>query len=73
MLGKGDTMKEKKQGVNLQIRSFTGSNGKQYLVFRTPTGAYNVFAEVEAKEAARDCGCTVTGNTRKMWESLWKQ
>jgi len=64
-------MKEKKKGVGLQIRSFTGRDGKQYLVFRTPTGAFNVFKEVEAKQAAQECGCTVTGNTRKMWGSLW--
>ena len=48
-------MKEKRKGVGLQMRSFTGNDGKQYLVFRTPPGAFHVFKEVEAKQAAREC------------------
>jgi hypothetical protein len=39
----------------------------------TSKGAFHVFGEVEAKEAARQCGATVEKNTRGMWESLWKK
>lgn len=31
------------------------------------------FVEVEAKQAARECGAEEGANTRQMWESIWKQ
>jgi hypothetical protein len=31
------------------------------------------FAEVEAKQAARECGAAELANTRQMWESLWEK
>lgn len=63
--------KEKRRGLGLDIRSFQGSDGVTYIVFRTTKGSYHVFKEVEAKEASRLCGATVEGNTRQMWGSLW--
>jgi len=39
----------------------------------TRKGASHVFGEVEAKEAARQCGVAVEKNTRGMWESCWKK
>jgi len=39
----------------LQIRSFTGKSGVAYLVSEH-CGAFNVFQEVEAKEAAVNVG-----------------
>lgn len=38
-------------------------------------GAFHVFVEVEAKEAAKDCGATDMGNanTRDMWNKLWNK
>jgi hypothetical protein len=63
--------KEKRRGFGLDIRTFKGSDGATYIVFRTGTGAYNVFKEVEAKEAARQCGATPGQNTRQMWGDLW--
>jgi hypothetical protein len=52
---------------------FTGRSGNNYLVFRTAPGSFHVFAEVEAKEAARDCGSLHGGNTRAQWKQIWEQ
>ncbi|HWR82997.1 MAG TPA: hypothetical protein VN285_06825 [Candidatus Deferrimicrobium sp.] len=65
-------LKAKKRGFNLEMRTFFGKEGRQYLVFKTRSGAFNVFAEVEAKQASRECGATVKGTTRQMWNSLWE-
>jgi hypothetical protein len=64
-------IKEKKRGLGLEMKSFKGKDDRGYLVFRTSSGAFHVFLEVEAKEAARECGGPIRGNTRKMWEGLW--
>jgi hypothetical protein len=40
-------------------------------VFRSLEGSFHVFAEIEAKQAARECGAEELANTRQMWESLW--
>lgn len=32
----------------------------------------HVFEEVEAKDAARKCGSAIKGNTRQMWNELWR-
>jgi hypothetical protein len=63
--------KRKKRGFGLEMKSFKGNDGSAYLVFRTSSGAFHVFVEVEAKEAARQCGGPSRGNTRQMWEDLW--
>ena len=66
-------IKPKKQGASLEIKTLSGSDGNQYVVFRTLDGSYHTFVEVEAKQAARECGAEEGANTRQMWESIWKQ
>lgn len=66
-------LKAKKRGLGLQIRTFKGQSGHTYLVFRTQKGSFHVFREIEAKEAARDCGAKPKGNVRQMWNRLWKE
>jgi hypothetical protein len=66
-------LKEKKLGLGLETRSFHGKDGRTYLVFRTAEGSYHVFAEVEAKEAARQCGAMKEANTRQVWGEVWVQ
>jgi len=62
---------KKREGLGLEMKTFTGDEGQNYLVFRTAKGSYHVFQEVEAKEAAADCGIPKNGNTRQMWSYLW--
>lgn len=63
-------IKEKRAGAALPFRTFEGSDGKTYLVFKI--GAqFHVFAEVEAKQAARACGATFESNTQTMWRDVW--
>ena len=68
---KQDIIRNKRRGAGLEMRTFPGKDSRSYLVFRTPRGAYHGFKETEAKQAARVCGTTVEGNTRKMWGALW--
>ena len=65
-------LKPKRKGVGLEMRTFKakGKNDR-FLVFRTPYGSYHVFKEVEAKQAARDCGANIEANTREMWREVW--
>ena len=66
----------KRSGVGLEMRVFTARRRRRYLVLRTPRGAFHVFAEVQAKDAAVDCGSTFdrsTANTRQMWQGLWSR
>jgi hypothetical protein len=64
-------IKAKKAGFGLDMKQFTGKKGN-YIVFRLPSGAFHAFLEVEAKDAARDCGSTkTTENTREFWKELW--
>jgi len=65
------TVKKKREGLGLEMKTFSGKDGNSYLVFRTSAGAFHVFMEVEAKEAARQCGASEEKNTRSMWASIW--
>lgn len=65
-------LKRKKTGLGLEAKTFRGKDENSYLVFRSLDGSYHAFVEVEAKQAARECGATKGLNTRKMWESLWE-
>jgi hypothetical protein len=65
-------IKGKKRGIGLEMRTFPGKRGRSYLVFRTGRGAYHVFLEVEAKEAARECGAIKEGTTHQMWDEVWR-
>jgi hypothetical protein len=60
----------KRSGLGLDMKTFVGESGKTYLVFRSTSGSYHVYAEVEAKDAAEDCGGK-GANTRTKWKSVW--
>jgi hypothetical protein len=64
-------LKKKHEGKSLEIKTFTGDDGTRYLVIRTLEGSYYTFVEVQAKQAAVECGAHKKGNTRQMWESIW--
>jgi len=66
-------LKDKREGAELAFKTFIGSDSTRYLVFRSLEGSFHVFAEVEAKQAARECGAVELANTRQMWESLWEK
>ena len=66
-------LKDKREGTELGFKTFVSSDGIRYLVFRSLEGSFHVFAEVEAKQAARECGAAELTNTRQMWESLWEK
>lgn len=68
-----ESLTPKRKGTGLDMRTFTGRSGRTYLVFRTSAGSYHVYAEVEAKEAARDCGSAEGANTRSEWKELWDE
>lgn len=55
----------------LDIKTFEGDSGETYLVFRNHNDEFHVFAEVQAKEAAMDCGAPDEGNTQHRWRTLW--
>lgn len=65
----------KKDGFGLALKTFESSDGKNtYLVLKESDGSYHAFVEVEAKDAALNCGSTLDREeiTRKHWDSLWK-
>jgi hypothetical protein len=64
-------LKEKMANTELGLKIFDGKDGNRYLVFRTLDGSFHTFVEVEAKQAARECGAQELVNTREMWKSLW--
>jgi hypothetical protein len=66
----------------LGMRTFKSADGEStYLVLRSSTNPnanaqhprYNVFVEVEAKQAAKDCGRGLTAGetTWQHWDKLW--
>jgi len=63
----------KRSGTEIGMRTFGGKSGKSYLVFRERDSiVFHVFTEVEAKEAAQDCGAdTSKGTTASNWTELW--
>jgi hypothetical protein len=66
-------IKGKRKGAGLEMRTYLGNDRRTYLVFRTDDGGFHTFVETEAKQAARECGTQVIGNTRQMWSALWKE
>lgn len=56
---------EKRAVTELGLKVFTGRDGNRYLIFRTLEGSFHTFVEVEAKQAARECGAEEGNNTRK--------
>jgi len=70
------SIKGKRKGMGLEIRTFEGDSGATYIVFKLPQGKgkYHAFREVEAKEAARDCGANLDeGHTRDYWATRWNE
>ena len=65
------TLTGKRAGLGLEAKTFKGNSGTTYIVFRSADGSFHAFAEVEAKEAARDCGAVEGHNTRSEWKSIW--
>jgi hypothetical protein len=65
--------KLKRRGLNLEVRSFVGKDRRNYIVFRSTGGSYHAFVEIEAKQAARECGAATEKNTRAMWGSVWRK
>lgn len=63
----------KRKGTGLEIKTFVGESGRTYLVLKTGPGSYHVFAEIDAKEAAVDCGAAKGGYTRTDWKALWER
>lgn len=64
----------KKDGFSLAMKTFQSNDGKNtFLVLKESGGAYHAFVEVEAKEAALNCGSKLNRDeiTRKHWDSLW--
>jgi len=59
----------KRKGTGVEMKTFK-AKGQNYLVFRTPPGSYHVFLEIEAKQAAKECGAS-KGTTPQMWKRLW--
>jgi hypothetical protein len=55
----------------LEIKTFEGESGQTYLVFRNHNDEFHVFTEVQAKEAAMDCGAPDEGNTQQRWRQIW--
>ena len=70
-------MLKRKKREALQVKVFESKDGKtDFIVFRTPRGAYHVFVEVDAKKAAIECGMEqkpTNANTRQFWNALWKK
>ena len=63
---------KKRRGFGLEIKTVSGSKGT-YLFFRAKNGSYHTFLEVAAKDAARDCGAGIEGNTRQMCKEVWDE
>jgi hypothetical protein len=64
------TVTVKRTPAAVEMRTFHGSKG-HYFVIKTD-GKFHVFLEVEAKQAAWDCGCELRkGHTNKLWTERW--
>ena len=56
------------------MRIFQGKSGRMYLVLKERgRTVFHVFTEVQATEAAADCGADISaGNTQTIWNKLWR-
>ena len=69
-------LNRKPKGSGLPVRTFEGKYGDTYIVFGTlPGGPVHVFVEVEAKQAAIECGATndTTKTPHQLWNEAWKK
>ena len=67
------TIKENIQGTGLEMKVYRGRDNNSYLIFKTQQGSYHAFMEVEAKQAARECGSSQEAHTRTMWKAIWNK
>ncbi len=65
-------MHPKRRGFELESRTFTTPDKRVILVFKTPQGSYHTFFEMAAKDAAKALRPAANGNTRAMWDEIWK-
>jgi len=67
-------VRAKHTGLGLEIKTFEGTKGT-YVVFKLPKGGYHAFLEVQAKQAAMDCGSEHPRdvNTSIHWKDLWNK
>ena len=66
----------KRKSFGIEIKTFRGADGENYLVLKAGNSKYHVFAEVEAKKAAIDCGCKLDprqNDTGTMWKERWEK
>ena len=67
------TIAKKRSGYGFQMTTKIGRSKASYLFIKDTYGAYHVFAEVDAKKAAADCGVKVAGkNTRQACAAVFK-
>ena len=64
------TFTAKRKGMGLQMKTVAGDSAT-YLFLKTPAGKFHVLVEVEAKEAACDCGATSQSDTQSMCKEVW--
>jgi hypothetical protein len=71
--GKGLFDKLKKGGT-FSYRQVKDKDGVTYMAIKLDDGSFHIFTEINARQAARDCGIDDEGklNSRQMWEKLWK-
>jgi hypothetical protein len=70
------TFKKKRKLFGIQFKTFRGKQGDDYLVLTAGDFKYHVYAEVDAKQAARDCGCKLDqrhNDTAAMWNDIWEK
>ena len=67
------TFKLKPSLSAVEMKTFQGETNPEvtYIVMKTGK-QYHVFLEVEAKEAALDCGAPKGGAANQQWDQLWK-
>ena len=68
-------LKPKRRGQGIETKTFVGASGYTYIVYKTRRGAYHVFVEVEAKDAAIDVGSGLKRgvHTHDHWDDLWDE
>lgn len=70
------TLKKNGTGISVpDIRTFESKDGKNTYVVLKQGKSYHTFVEVEAKDAAIECGSKLERNaiTRQHWNVLWDE
>jgi hypothetical protein len=66
------THKAKRRGFGLGMEVHTSKSGETYLLLQKGKSVH-VFVEIEAKDAARDCGAEGIGTPLRLWEQVRKK